>query len=87
MAWCGIVLWSCVFLSGTVGCVHFASPNCIFEVILGSSGRHFDTLWHHFGGLGGFMGPQGDPLQSKVDFQWIWGGFAPPLRVPILVHF
>ena len=87
MAWRGIVLWSCVFLSGTVRCVHFASQNRLFEVILGSSGGHFGTLWLHFGGLGLPRGPQGDPLQAKADFQQIWGGFAPPFGVPILVHF
>jgi len=48
---------------------------------------HFGTLWLHFGGLGLPRGPQGDPLQAKVDFQWILGGFAPPIGVPILVHF
>ena len=41
MAWCG-----------TVRCVHFVSPNHIFEVILGCSGCHFGTLWLHFGDLG-----------------------------------
>ena len=82
MAWRGIVLWSCVFLGGTVRCVHLASQNRSFEVILGSSGGHFGTLWLHFGGLGLPRGPQGDPLQAKADFQQIWGGFAPPIWGP-----
>ena len=67
--WHGVV-WCYLnsFLSGTVCCAHFVSTNPIFFVTLGSCGGHFGTLCLHFGGLGLLKGPQGDPLQSKLDF-------------------
>ena len=40
-------------------------------------GSFWDTLWLHFGGLGLPRGPQGDPLQAKVDFR-CFGEVLPP---------
>ena len=73
-----------ILLPKTVYLKSFWGP---LGVILGSSGGHFGTLWLHFGGLGLPRGPHWEPLQAKADFQQIWGGFAPPFGVPILVHF